>query len=551
MSSPGGWTFSKASPAAKPTQKKIAGLKGWRPAIKNRVEQIDGQEDFNKRILNAGERLVVIYNYCAADRELLPYMSALSKEHPKVLFLKNNMDVSYLKDLTNAPWVYFYSVQQQVEECPGNPTEKGNIKSSIVKFSKPSTVVLLRKLRRLKQIQQTTKFDSLEASELIDAFKKHQISGKKLDYPQFRETLLYILKSKGLAAQSTGLKVIKDSLHDISSSLLNLVSAKYENASGIEGEEREKAESEARVLEEIFQKLVTTEYKVDLEVCRHLNCGADDTKENSLSLDALEQIFSHLFKLFANYGENGEVDVEEFVAGLSIFCKGTIQEKLQRVFSFIDNNHDHYLTEAELAKYLRAIHTIVLAIEPSCQRGNKLIARLAKQMFQEMDTNHDNKVSYQQFESFALNSSFNHLFAWMNVFQPPKPEGQVDDEEDTLSAAGKLFVELIETFVPHSAAASALPRERSQSTTRPIHTGTQCDGCNQNPIIGTRYYCMDCEERDEHGVYTGGFDLCETCFKKAKEQQKQGQATLHSADHEFVELTEPETGPAVEECKVM
>jgi len=77
---------------------------------------------------------------------------------------------------------------------------------------------------------------------------------------------------------------------------------------------------------------------------------------------------------------------------------------------------------------------------------------------------------------------------------------------------------------------------------------------------------MDCEERDERGTYVGGYDLCENCFKKvckrdmcyapgaplnktdhvinkfkAKESQKQGQH-VHPPEHEFIELTEPESG---------
>eukprot|EP01102_Stenamoeba_stenopodia_P019697 TRINITY_DN7497_c0_g1_i1.p1 TRINITY_DN7497_c0_g1~~TRINITY_DN7497_c0_g1_i1.p1 ORF type:complete len:130 (+),score=32.02 TRINITY_DN7497_c0_g1_i1:78-467(+) len=117
---------------------------------------------------------------------------------------------------------------------------------------------------------------------------------------------------------------------------------------------------------------------------------------------------------------------------LSIFCKGTLMEKLVRVFSFVDTNHDNNITEAELVKYLRAIHAIVLALEPSCRRGNKLIHKLAKEMFVEMDTDNDGKVTYLDFESFVLNSKYKHIFAWMSVFQPtPVSSHSEDDEQGT------------------------------------------------------------------------------------------------------------------------
>jgi len=36
-----------------------------------------------------------------------------------------------------------------------------------------------------------------------------------------------------------------------------------------------------------------------------------------------------------------------------------------------------------------------------------------------------------------------------------------------------------------------------------VHIGFSCDGCDQTPIIGTRFKCNDCKN----------FDLCEKCHK--------------------------------------
>ena len=43
-----------------------------------------------------------------------------------------------------------------------------------------------------------------------------------------------------------------------------------------------------------------------------------------------------------------------------------------------------------------------------------------------------------------------------------------------------------------------------------IHEGVRCNVCNQEPIIGNRRKCLDCEN----------FDLCEHCFEIVSEDHK-------------------------------
>lgn len=56
-----------------------------------------------------------------------------------------------------------------------------------------------------------------------------------------------------------------------------------------------------------------------------------------------------------------------------------------------------------------------------------------------------------------------------------------------------------------------------------IHVNVCCDGCYTNPIVGTRYMCLNCNNNS--------FDLCEKCFTKRKE--------LHYSNHVFRALEEP------------
>ena len=57
------------------------------------------------------------------------------------------------------------------------------------------------------------------------------------------------------------------------------------------------------------------------------------------------------------------------------------------------------------------------------------------------------------------------------------------------------------------------------------HLGYTCDGCNQDPIIGGRFTCVDCA-RKEYSV-----DFCCECAPKASKLQNIGVDFGHQPDH--------------------
>ncbi|CAG8546912.1 529_t:CDS:10 [Diversispora eburnea] len=61
----------------------------------------------------------------------------------------------------------------------------------------------------------------------------------------------------------------------------------------------------------------------------------------------------------------------------------------------------------------------------------------------------------------------------------------------------------------------------------PIHHGYCCDSCHKDPIIGTRFLCMDCDESRE-------VDLCEKCMVEGNFENDN-----HKKIHRFSVITSP------------
>ncbi|CAG8817003.1 10647_t:CDS:2, partial [Racocetra fulgida] len=57
-----------------------------------------------------------------------------------------------------------------------------------------------------------------------------------------------------------------------------------------------------------------------------------------------------------------------------------------------------------------------------------------------------------------------------------------------------------------------------------------CDGCHMDPILGTRFLCMNCDESRE-------VDLCEDCMIEGKFEN--GKYEHHKKSHRFSAIVNP------------
>lgn len=80
---------------------------------------------------------------------------------------------------------------------------------------------------------------------------------------------------------------------------------------------------------------------------------------------------------------SGIVSFEEFVQGLSILSRGTLEEKLRWTFSLYDINGDGYITREEMTDIVTAIYELVGRL-PDTAPDEERIKEKVERIFQVM-----------------------------------------------------------------------------------------------------------------------------------------------------------------------
>ncbi|XP_066228411.1 calsenilin isoform X2 [Saccopteryx leptura] len=102
-----------------------------------------------------------------------------------------------------------------------------------------------------------------------------------------------------------------------------------------------------------------------------------------------------LFNAFDADG-NGAICFEDFVVGLSILLRGTVQEKLKWAFNLYDINKDGYITKEEMLAIMKSIYDMMgRHTYPLVQEDAPL--EHVERFFQKMDRNQDGVVTIDEF----------------------------------------------------------------------------------------------------------------------------------------------------------
>ncbi|KAI7872282.1 hypothetical protein BDF14DRAFT_1697166, partial [Spinellus fusiger] len=114
-------------------------------------------------------------------------------------------------------------------------------------------------------------------------------------------------------------------------------------------------------------------------------------------------------------------DYSEFVDGLSVFMKGTPDEKMTLSFKLYDVNRDGYLSKQELAKVM-----LQLSHAFSEQDQSTEIKQLIERLFQDLDVDGDGKLSFEEYKLSALKEPLmadflEHFLDQHHISNQPRP----------------------------------------------------------------------------------------------------------------------------------
>ncbi|KAL1122898.1 hypothetical protein AAG570_003223, partial [Ranatra chinensis] len=87
---------------------------------------------------------------------------------------------------------------------------------------------------------------------------------------------------------------------------------------------------------------------------------------------------------------------QDFVQGLSILCRGSVEEKLKWTFQLYDINGDGKITKDEMTDIVTAVYSLMGKLtDPSLEEGT--VAGKVDTIFQKLDRNKDGVVTLDEF----------------------------------------------------------------------------------------------------------------------------------------------------------
>ncbi|XP_042617073.1 Kv channel-interacting protein 4-like isoform X2 [Cyprinus carpio] len=142
--------------------------------------------------------------------------------------------------------------------------------------------------------------------------------------------------------------------------------------------------------------------------------------------DTFKEIYSQFFpqgdaSTYAHFlfdafdtDHNGSVSFEDFVMGLSILLRGTVQEKLNWAFNLYDINKDGYITKEEMLDIIKSIYDMMgKCTYPTLKEETP--RQHVEIFFQKMDKNRDGVVTIDEFIDCCQNDE--NIMKSMQLFE--------------------------------------------------------------------------------------------------------------------------------------
>lgn len=133
-----------------------------------------------------------------------------------------------------------------------------------------------------------------------------------------------------------------------------------------------------------------------------------------------DMIMDRVFRGF-DRDNDGCVSVSEWIHGLSLFLRGTLEEKMKYCFEVFDLNGDGFISKEEMFHMLKNS----LLKQPSEEDPDEGIKDLVEITLKKMDQDHDGKLSFTDYENAVREETL-----LLEAFGPclPDPKSQMEFE---------------------------------------------------------------------------------------------------------------------------
>ncbi|XP_051046904.1 calaxin [Phodopus roborovskii] len=133
-----------------------------------------------------------------------------------------------------------------------------------------------------------------------------------------------------------------------------------------------------------------------------------------------DMIMDRVFRGF-DKDNDGCVNVSEWIHGLSLFLRGTLEEKMKYCFEVFDLNGDGFISKEEMFHMLKNS----LLKQPSEEDPDEGIKDLVEITLKKMDQDHDGKLSFSDYEKAVREETL-----LLEAFGPclPDPKSQMEFE---------------------------------------------------------------------------------------------------------------------------
>lgn len=133
---------------------------------------------------------------------------------------------------------------------------------------------------------------------------------------------------------------------------------------------------------------------------------------NKARNDIDKDIDREIDRLFVILSNHSTININDLICGLSTFCLGSRDEKVSRIFRFLDRENKGYINASQLTNYLKCIYCILyqfeinLDMEANTNCSPQTLAMYSSQdIFSKMG---DDKLTFDRFRNWYLFESGPH-----------------------------------------------------------------------------------------------------------------------------------------------